>query len=143
MLMVITTIAVALITILASCINAYMQRRLMRQIELFRVNPAMGLTPPPPAALSFIKREWLFIVIEVIVVACVIYTIIWRQSANSTPLLIGAIVLLLSVLYQDWCAIRHLNILRGVLSVIEQHVDVTKRLEEQIHRKSNATDVTP
>ena len=37
---------------------SYQQRRQMRQIELYKLDSSVGLTPPPTALTRFIKSKW-------------------------------------------------------------------------------------
>lgn len=37
---------------------AYQQRKQMRQIELYKTDPSVGLIPPPSAITRFIKSHW-------------------------------------------------------------------------------------
>ena len=37
---------------------AYLHRKQMRQIELFKQDPSVGLVPPPSALARFIKSKW-------------------------------------------------------------------------------------
>jgi hypothetical protein len=50
------TIAVGCVTTVAVLATGYLHRKQMRQIEAYRVNPTVGLIPPPNPVWAFIKR---------------------------------------------------------------------------------------
>jgi hypothetical protein len=43
----------------AALIIAYLHRKQMRQIELYKQDPSVGLVPPPTAFTRFVKLRWL------------------------------------------------------------------------------------
>jgi hypothetical protein len=60
---------------------AYMQRKQMRQIELFRKDPKVPLTPPPHRVTLFLKDYWYFILIAVFDLAMLV-----RDMSRTTPI---------------------------------------------------------
>jgi hypothetical protein len=59
---------------------AYMQRKQMRQIELFRKDPNVPLKPPPHRVTLFLKDNWYFIVIAAFDLVMLV-----RDMSKTTP----------------------------------------------------------
>ncbi len=65
---------------------AYIQRKQMRQIELFRKDPKVALTPPPHRVTLFLKDYWYFILIAVFDLAMLV-----RDMSRTTPVTRGVV----------------------------------------------------
>ena len=62
------TIAMGCVTTVAVLIVGYLHRKQMRQIEAFKINPSVGLKPPPNAVRMFLKSNILLLCAAVAVV---------------------------------------------------------------------------
>jgi hypothetical protein len=54
-----TTIAILVVPSATALFIGYLHRRQMRQNELFRLDPKVGVLPPPTPPVMFFKAHWL------------------------------------------------------------------------------------
>jgi hypothetical protein len=54
----IITVATVAVSAAVALIVAHLQRKQMRQIELYKQDPTVSLTPPPSALTRFVKSNW-------------------------------------------------------------------------------------
>lgn len=52
------TVAAVLVPCVIALLVGYWHRKQMRQIELFRRDPSVGVLPPPSPPVAFLKRHW-------------------------------------------------------------------------------------
>ena len=85
-------IAVAILSFLGAHTVAYMHRKQMRQNELFRIDPKVGLKPPPSPPTKFFRRHF-FIILDIVQLGCLSYGL-WLSAQR----LEGLIVLVIAAL---------------------------------------------
>lgn len=53
---------IAILAVIIPCVTAflvgYWHRKQIRQVELFRLNPKVGILPPPSPPVAFFRRNW-------------------------------------------------------------------------------------
>ena len=54
----IVTVIAMLLSAVVALIVAYLHRKQMRQIELYKLDPSAGLIPPPSSLTKFVKSKW-------------------------------------------------------------------------------------
>ena len=72
MLAIILTLAGVLIPSAVALVVAYLHRKQMRQVEAFRLDPSVGLVPPPSTITRFLKQNRLILVATVLAPALLI-----------------------------------------------------------------------
>jgi hypothetical protein len=119
--------------ILVAALIAHLHRKQMRQNELFRLDPSVGVQPPPSPVVTFLKRHWeMIFVIQGIVLPLVSLAI---SIVNNQPVtLISVITVSLNVgtiLYVlSFCL--DMGLMRSIKSLREAQQITTKSLHEQM-----------
>jgi len=118
-------------------IVAYLHRRQMRQIELYKQDPTVGLIPSPSRLTAFVKSKWesilgfggpiLILTSEFSRDAPITRITIFNISV-SLALLLGNFVLLLVFKLQD----RNSKRLAEILTLQQRHADVTDKLLDNL-----------
>ncbi len=129
-----TTNWIAVLAVVVGAVVAlsvgYLQRKQMRQIELYRQDPSVGLTPPPSIATRFIRSNWgevfgfgmpaIGLVIELINHTPPSRYDVLFISLNVAVLLTNVVMLIVFDLVN-----RIVAVLKELHSALKRHVDVT------------------
>jgi hypothetical protein len=85
------TIAGLVVSCITALIVAYSHRKQLRQIELFRLDPSVGLLPPPSPPVAFFKEYGGLIV----GVGVPVLSLAWLITMNN-PVTVGSVTLISS-----------------------------------------------
>lgn len=88
---------------------AYQQRKQMRQIELYKLDPSVGLLPPPSALSRFVKSKW-----DTVLGIGGPSIGLWIEMGNQAPLTRISVFLI--------CLLMALIVLNVVMSVLSTFI---------------------
>jgi hypothetical protein len=130
------TNVVAIVAVGVSCATAllvgYWHRKQLRQIELFRKDPSVGILPPPSEAAAFLGRHFTLIV-GVFLPTCALLLLLttWPLTRTSVVLLIANLVsVFISLLART--EQRLLELQRNQSEVARDMINLLKDLHTEI-----------
>src|SRR5665213_1200882 len=85
------TVFGVLVAAMIALIVAYMQRKQMRQIEAYRLDPKVGLIPPQHPFTKFVKRHDRYIIMSVIPVYQLVQQFFIHSPVTHVDVLMVAI----------------------------------------------------
>ena len=112
----------------------YWHRKQMRQLELHRLDPSVGVLPPPSPPVAFFKRYWVLIVgigMPMLPLALLIGTNnpVTNGSAALISLNVACILVTLHFHFQLYSEVR-------LLKLLEKHVTVTENVFRTVEAHS-------
>jgi hypothetical protein len=124
-------IAVAILSFLGTHTVAYMHRKQMRQNELFRIDPKVGLKPPPSPPVKFFHRH-LLIILDIIQIGCLSYGL-W-VSAQRPESLLMLVIAALVVFYVETIKGLIRRIRRGTSDHDDARFAGMENLPDHVHK---------
>ena len=135
----ILAVAAILVPAFAAFLVAYWHRKQLRQIEAYRRDPSVGLTPPPSPLWRFVTSRW-----KLLVVAGVPALVIALQIYFKAPVTIST-VLLVSLNVTTIVVAVLLELIEGIVKVIgkvielqEKGLGITEKVVAAIHPKGGS-----
>ena len=136
------------VTVIVQLIVSYLQRKQMRQIELFRTDPNVGLKPPPHPVTAFVKRNWSVLVqlpgaIFLVVYGFVLYH--WSTALDPGVPVGAGLVLLTWILFaaflNTWIR-RGFTVAEFLANSLERHEDLLRKIVEQLGKPGEISEST-
>jgi hypothetical protein len=128
---------VTLVAVAASCATAllvgYWHRKQLRQLELYRKDPSVGLKPPPAAAVAFIKHHYDIIFGVLPPIGSLILLFISGPLTRTAAVLIvlNSAGIFVNLLFRT--ERRSLERFSKVMTILERHTHSVEALAARIH----------
>jgi len=129
----------ALFAILASSsvalLVSYLHRKQMRQVELFKVDPSVGLIPPPSALTILLKEKLPDAIIVGLPLILIVDEMmkdgeITRGSVLTISLSVALILAYATVRFVFTLVRELVGMIKRVIGVMEQHIEATKEIQK-------------
>jgi hypothetical protein len=110
----------------------YWHRKQMRQNELFRLDPSVGLIPPPSPPVAFFKRYRGLIVG---IGGPLLTLALWLAWSRNSPVTNVSVMIISLNIIAIFFAVRHhgeLSAEQRLLNLLEKHIDVTHNAFDKV-----------